>query len=82
MNTPSLEKAQKWALTSDEIIEALRELVELAEFGTAKPVDGHALIARLWQPVPENVSMLRASRFGELIRVAGIDTARAYAQLG
>jgi hypothetical protein len=54
----------------------------LAEFGTAKPVDGHALIARLWQPVPENVSMLRAARFGELLRVAGIDTARAYAQLG
>ncbi len=54
----------------------------LAEFGTTDPVDGHALINRLWQPVPENVSMLRAARFGELIRVAGIDAARAYAQLG
>ena len=54
----------------------------LAEFDTTDPVDGHALITRLWHPVPENVSMLRASRFGELIRVAGIDTARAYAQLG
>ena len=54
----------------------------LAEFGITEPVDGHALIARLWHPVAENVSMLRASRFGELIRVAGIDTARAYAQLG
>ena len=54
----------------------------LAEFGTAQPVDGHALIDRLWRPVPENVSMLRAARFGELLRVAGIDTARAYAQLG
>jgi len=54
----------------------------LAEFGTTLPLDGHALIDRLWHPVPENVSMLRAARFGELIRVAGIDTARAYAQLG
>lgn len=54
----------------------------LAEFGTTGPVDGHALIRRLWQPVPENVSMLRTARFGELIRVAGIDAARAYAQLG
>lgn len=54
----------------------------LAEFGTTQPVDGHALIDRLWHPVPENVSMLRAARFGELLRVAGIDTARAYAQLG
>jgi hypothetical protein len=54
----------------------------LAEFGTTELVDGHAVISRLWQPVPENVSMLRAARFGELLRVAGIDAARAYAQLG
>jgi hypothetical protein len=54
----------------------------LVEFGTTQPVDGHALIDRLWHPVAENVSMLRAARFGELLRVAGIDTARAYAQLG
>jgi hypothetical protein len=50
----------------------------LAEFGPQRPVDAEALIARLWQPVPENVSMLRSARFGELIRAAGIDSARAY----
>jgi hypothetical protein len=50
----------------------------LAEFGPPQPVDADALIARLWQPVPENVSMLRSARFGELMRVAALDTARAY----
>ena len=30
----------------------------LAEFGPQDPVDAEALIARLWHPVPENVSML------------------------
>jgi hypothetical protein len=50
----------------------------LAEFGSGLPVDGEALIARLWHPVAENVSMLRTARFGELLRCAGLDTARAY----
>jgi hypothetical protein len=50
----------------------------LAEFGPQQRVDAEALIARLWHPVPENVSMLRAARFGELIRAVGIDSARAY----
>ena len=42
----------------------------LAEFGPRRPVDAEALIARLWHPVAENVSMLRSARFGELIRAA------------
>jgi SAM-dependent methyltransferase len=50
----------------------------LAEFGPQHPVDSEALIARLWHPVPENVSMLQSARFGELIRAAGIEAARAY----
>jgi 2-polyprenyl-3-methyl-5-hydroxy-6-metoxy-1,4-benzoquinol methylase len=50
----------------------------LAEFGPQHPVDSEALIARLWHPVPENVSMLHSARFGELIRAAGIEAARAY----
>ena len=50
----------------------------LAEFGSSQPVDGDALISRLWQPVPENATMLRSARFGELMRVAALDTARAY----
>ncbi len=50
----------------------------LAEFGPQHPVDTEALIARLWHPVPENVSMLHSARFGELIRAAGIEAARAY----
>jgi len=49
----------------------------LAEFGPRQPGDADALIARLWHPVPENVSMLRSARFGELIRAAALDTARA-----
>ena len=50
----------------------------LAEFGPQRPVDAEALIARLWHPVRENVSMLRSARFGEMIRAAGIEAARAY----
>ncbi|HET6235969.1 MAG TPA: methyltransferase domain-containing protein [Acetobacteraceae bacterium] len=50
----------------------------LAEFGSSAPVDPDALIARLWQPVRENRAMLDAYRFGELIRSAGIESARAY----
>ena len=50
----------------------------LAEFGPQHLVDAEALIARLWHPVPENVSMLQSARFGELIRAAGIEAARAY----
>jgi hypothetical protein len=50
----------------------------LAEFGPHQPVNAEALLARLWHPVPENVSMLRAAHFGELIRCAGIEAARAY----
>jgi hypothetical protein len=50
----------------------------LAEFGTQLPVDAEALITRLWHPVAENVAMLRSARFGELIRAAALDTARAY----
>ena len=50
----------------------------LAEFGSQWPGDAEALITRLWHPVPENVSMLRSARFGELIRAAALDTARAY----
>ena len=50
----------------------------LAEFGPSQPVDADALIARLWQPVPENLAMLRSARFGELMRAAALDTARAY----
>ena len=51
----------------------------LAEFGPKRFVDSDALISRLWHPVPENLAMLRSARFGELIRAAGLDTARAYA---
>jgi hypothetical protein len=37
MNAPQLDKAAKWSLTSDEMIEALRELVSLNDdFGTAR----------------------------------------------
>jgi hypothetical protein len=50
----------------------------LAEFGPKRHVDADMLIARLWQPVPENVSMLKLARFGELVRCAGIESARAY----
>ena len=50
----------------------------LAEFGSQWPGDAEALITRLWNPVAENVSMLRSARFGELIRAAALDTARAY----
>jgi hypothetical protein len=50
----------------------------LVEFGPRLRVDAETLIARLWHPVPENVSMLRSARFGELIRAVGIDSARAY----
>ncbi len=50
----------------------------LAEFGAPRAVDAEALIARLWHPVPENVAMLRSARFGELMRAAGIEAARAY----
>ncbi len=49
----------------------------LAEFGPLAPVDADALITRLWHPVPENVAMLRDARFGELMRAAALDTARA-----
>jgi len=49
----------------------------LVEFGPGEPCDADALIARLWHPVPENVTMLRSARFGELIRAAALDTARA-----
>lgn len=49
----------------------------LAEFGPRQPVNADALITRLWHPVPENVAMLRSARFGELIRAAALDTARA-----
>ncbi|MEJ0020164.1 MAG: methyltransferase domain-containing protein [Acetobacteraceae bacterium] len=49
----------------------------LLEHGPATAVGTDALIARLWHPVAENVSMLRGARFGELMRAAGIDTARA-----
>jgi hypothetical protein len=50
----------------------------LAEFGPQRPVDAEALVARLWHTVPENISMLQSARFGELIRAAGIEAARAY----
>lgn len=50
----------------------------LAEFGPRQTVDADLLIARLWRPVPENVSMLHSAKFGELIRAAALDTARAY----
>jgi hypothetical protein len=50
----------------------------LAEYESQWPGDAEALITRLWHPVPENVSMLRSARFGELIRAAALDTARAY----
>jgi hypothetical protein len=50
----------------------------LAEFGPKHPVDAEALLARLWHPVPDNLAMLRSARFGELMRVAALDTARAY----
>jgi hypothetical protein len=48
----------------------------LAEFGSQWPGDAEALIMRLWHPVAENVAMLRSARFGELIRVAALDTRR------
>jgi len=50
----------------------------LAEFGPQQSTDEHALISRLWHPVPENEAMLGGARFGALMRSAGIDTARAY----
>src|SRR5579872_3372579 len=50
----------------------------LAEFGPQQSVDADALIARIWHPVAENVAMLRSARFGELMRAAALDTARAY----
>ncbi len=50
----------------------------LAECGPPCLVDAEALMARLWQPVPENATMLRSARFGELIRTAGVEAARAY----
>jgi hypothetical protein len=50
----------------------------LAEFGPPQSIDEDALISRLWHPVPENEAMLAGSRFGALMRSAGIDTARAY----
>lgn len=50
----------------------------LAEFGPPRPVDAEALMARLWQPVAENAAMLKSARFGELMRAAGIEAARAY----
>lgn len=50
----------------------------LVEFGPSQPVDADALVARLWQPVPENVTVLHSARFGELMRAAALDTARAY----
>ena len=50
----------------------------LAEFGAPHPVNADALITRLWQTVPENAAMLERARFGQLMRAAGIDTARAY----
>jgi hypothetical protein len=51
----------------------------LAEFGPRQAVGVDALIARLWHPVQENVAMLRVARFGEMMRCAGIESARAYA---
>lgn len=50
----------------------------LAEYSPWQHVDAEALMARLWRPVPENVAMLKSARFGELIRTAGIESARAY----
>jgi hypothetical protein len=50
----------------------------LAEFKSQWPGDSEALITRLWHPVAENVTMLRSARFGELMRAAALDTARAY----
>ncbi len=50
----------------------------LAEFGPPAATGPNALIARLWNPVPENRAMLDGCRFGELIRAAGIESARAY----
>ena len=50
----------------------------LAEFGPRQSLDTEALMTRLWHPVPENIAMLRSARFGELIRAAGIEAARAY----
>lgn len=34
--TPNLDKAVKWSLTTDETVDALNELVGLAEYGTAR----------------------------------------------
>ena len=50
----------------------------LAEYGPLRAIDEDTLISRLWHPVPENEAMLHGSRFGPLMRSAGIDTARAY----
>jgi len=50
----------------------------LAEFGPPQTVDADALMARLWQQVPENAAMLQSARFGGLVRAAAIDTARTY----
>jgi hypothetical protein len=36
VTTPNLDKAAKWSLTTDEVIDALRELVSLTEYGTAR----------------------------------------------
>lgn len=54
----------------------------LAEFGKPRTVSADELITRLWQQVQENTAMLASTRFGELIRAAGIDTARAYLPQG
>jgi hypothetical protein len=54
----------------------------LAEFGNPSTVSADDLITRLWQQVPENAAMLASVRFGELLRAAAIDTARAYLPRG
>jgi SAM-dependent methyltransferase len=54
----------------------------LAEFGPVVPVSRDDLYARLWTPVPENMALLGADPFGNMLHVAGLEAARCYLELG
>ena len=55
-----------------------RDWCFLAEFGDVLPQGRQAVLDRIWNPVPENLALLRAGRFGELLYTSGFESSRLF----
>lgn len=50
----------------------------LAEYHPANPDNNEDVTDRIWSALPENLSVLTDSRMGSVLRILGLESARAY----